>query len=84
MNTQSSFLIHLQEFFDLILDLPLPLCQQVGSTLKVNEGIKLLIEKALGPFEDAIDAASINPMKYIGMDDYKGRIRYGYDTDIVV
>ena len=54
------------------------------STLKVNEGIKLLIEKALVPFEDAIDAASVNPMKYIGMDDHKGRIRYGYDADIVV
>jgi len=58
--------------------------QLAGSTLKVNEGIKLLVEKALVPFEDAIDAASINPCKYIGIDDHKGRIRYGYDADIVV
>lgn len=58
--------------------------QLAGSTLKINEGIKNLVEKALVPFEDAVDAASINPMKYIGMDDHKGRIRYGYDADIVV
>lgn len=58
--------------------------QLAGSTLKVNEGIKILVERALVPFEDAIDAASINPMKYIGMDDHKGRIKYGYDADIVV
>ena len=41
-------------------------------------------DAVLVPFEDAIDAASINPMKYIGMDDHKGRIKYGYDADIVV
>lgn len=58
--------------------------QLAGSTLKINEGIKILVEKALVPFEDAIDAASINPMKYIGMDDHKGKIRYGYDADLVV
>ena len=58
--------------------------QLAGSTLKINEGIKLLVERALVPFEDAIDAATINPMKYIGMDDHKGAIRYGYDADIVV
>jgi N-acetylglucosamine-6-phosphate deacetylase len=58
--------------------------QLAGSTLKINEGVKILVENALVPFEDAIDAASINPMKYIGMDNHKGRIAYGYDADIVV
>ena len=58
--------------------------QLAGSTLKINEGIKILVEKALVPFEDAIDAASINPMRYLGMDDHKGKISYGYDADIVV
>lgn len=58
--------------------------QLAGSTLKVNEGIKVLVEKALVPFEDAIDAASINPMRYLHMDDHKGRIKAGYDADIVV
>jgi len=58
--------------------------QLAGSTLKVNEGVKILVEKALVPFETAIDAASINPMRYLNMDDHKGRIKAGFDADIVV
>ncbi|MBO7677561.1 MAG: N-acetylglucosamine-6-phosphate deacetylase [Erysipelotrichaceae bacterium] len=58
--------------------------QLAGSTLKVNEGVKILVEKALVPFETAIDAASINPMRYLNMDDHKGRIKVGFDADIVV
>ncbi|MBR5341848.1 MAG: N-acetylglucosamine-6-phosphate deacetylase [Erysipelotrichaceae bacterium] len=58
--------------------------QLAGSTLKVNEGIKILVEKALVPFETALDAASINPMRYLGLDDHKGRIKAGFDADIVV
>ena len=58
--------------------------QLAGSTLKVNEGIRILVEKALVPFELAIDAASLNPMRYLGMDDHKGRLVAGYDADIVV
>ena len=55
-----------------------------GSTLKFNEGLRILVEKALVPFEVAVDAASINPMKYLGLDDHKGRIKAGYDCDITV
>ena len=58
--------------------------QLAGSTLKVNEGLKILVEKALVPFETAIDACTINPMRYLKMDDHKGRIIAGYDGDIVV
>ncbi len=58
--------------------------QLAGSTLKVNEGLKILVEKALVPFETALDACSINPMRYLGMDDHKGRIKAGFDADIVV
>lgn len=58
--------------------------QLAGSTLKVNEGLKILVEKALVPFEVAIDAVSYNPMRYVGMDDHKGRIKTGFDADIVV
>ena len=58
--------------------------QLAGSTLKVNEGLKILVEKALVPFETAIDAVSLNPMRYLNMDDHKGRIRAGFDADIVV
>ncbi len=58
--------------------------QLAGSTLKVNEGLKILVEKALVPFEIALDAASINPMRYLNMDDHKGRIKAGFDADIVI
>ncbi len=58
--------------------------QLAGSTLKVNEGLRNLVEKALVPFDYAINAATVNPMKYVGLGDKKGRIKVGYDADIVV
>ncbi len=58
--------------------------QLAGSTLKINDGLRILVEKALVPFEIAIDSCTINPMRYVGMDDHKGRIKTGYDADIVV
>lgn len=58
--------------------------QLAGSTLKVNDGLRILVEKALVPFETAIDACTINPMRYLNMDDHKGRIKAGFDADIVV
>ena len=58
--------------------------QLAGSTLKFNEGLKILVEKALVPFEDAINAMSLNPATYLRMADHKGRINTGYDADIVV
>jgi len=58
--------------------------QLAGSTLKFNEGLKILVEKALVPFEYAINAMSINPCKYLKIDDHKGRIKAGYDADITV
>ena len=58
--------------------------QLAGSTLKFNEGLKILVEKALVPFEIAINAVSCNPCKYLRIDDHKGYIRTGYDADIVV
>ena len=58
--------------------------QLAGSTLKFNEGLKILVEKALVPFEIAINAVSCNPCKYLKIDNHKGYIRTGYDADIVV
>ena len=58
--------------------------QLAGSTLKFNEGLKILVERALVPFEIAINAVSCNPCKYLRIDDHKGYIRTGYDADIVV
>ena len=55
-----------------------------GSTLKFNEGLRILIEEALVPQEVAFNAVSLNPMRYLNMDDHKGRIKALYDADLVV
>ncbi len=55
-----------------------------GSTLKVNEGLKVLVEKAEIPFAYAINSCTINPARYLGVDDHKGKLVAGYDADIVV
>ena len=55
-----------------------------GSTLKLNQGLRILVEEAMIPFNYAINACTINPAKCIGVDDHKGRICAGYDADIVV
>lgn len=58
--------------------------QLAGSTLKVNDALRILVEDALIPFENALDAVSCNPCKYLRIDDKKGYIAAGYDGDIVV
>lgn len=58
--------------------------QLAGSTLRFNEGLRILVEEANVPFEVALNAVSRNPMKYLRLDDHKGSIRAGYDADIVV
>lgn len=58
--------------------------QLAGSTLKFNEGLRILVEEANVPFEIAMNAVSRNPIKYLRMDDHKGYIKTGYDADIVV
>ena len=55
-----------------------------GSTLKFNEGLRILVEEALVPMEAAIQAVSLNPMRYLHLDDHKGKIKTSYDADIVV
>lgn len=55
-----------------------------GSTLKVNEGLKVLVEKALVPWDYAINACTINPARLLKVDDRKGKLVAGYDADIVV
>ena len=55
-----------------------------GSTLKANEGLKLLIEDALVPQIEAINSVSLNPMKYLKLDDHKGMLKVNYDADIVI
>ncbi len=55
-----------------------------GSTLKVNEGLEILVEKAKVPFDAAINSCTINPCRLLNIDDHKGYIKSGYDADIVV
>lgn len=55
-----------------------------GSTLKVNEGLKVLVEKAMVPWDYAINSCTINPARYLNVDDRKGKLVVGYDADVVV
>ena len=55
-----------------------------GSTLKLNEGLRILVEEALVPFNYAINACTLNPANCLGIADRKGSIRVGRDADIVV
>ena len=55
-----------------------------GSTLRMNMGLKILIEDALVPVNTAINACTINPATCIGIHNHKGAIGVGYDADLVV
>ena len=55
-----------------------------GGTLKFNKGLQNLIEKAQIPVDWAINMTSLNPARYLKVDDRKGRIAYGYDADLVI
>ncbi|MFI3283576.1 MAG: N-acetylglucosamine-6-phosphate deacetylase [Erysipelotrichaceae bacterium] len=55
-----------------------------GGTMKFNKGLQFLIEKVLIPVEYAINMVTINPARYIHIDDRKGKIMAGYDADLVI
>ena len=55
-----------------------------GSTLRLNKGLRILVEEAMIPFNYAINSCTINPAKCLGIDDRKGSIMVGKDADIVV
>ncbi len=55
-----------------------------GSTLRINKGLKNLVEYALVPFDVALNSCTINPARCLRVDDRKGRIKVGYDADMVV
>ena len=55
-----------------------------GSTLQMNEGLRILVEEAMVPFDTALNACTINPARCLGVDSRKGRLAAGYDADIVV
>ncbi|ERI95411.1 N-acetylglucosamine-6-phosphate deacetylase [Clostridiales bacterium oral taxon 876 str. F0540] len=55
-----------------------------GSTLKMNDGLRILVEEAMVPFNYAINSCTINPAKCLGVDKRKGRIGVSYDSDLVI
>ncbi len=55
-----------------------------GSTLNINKGLRILVEKALVPFNYAINSCTINPARCLGIDNRKGSLNVGKDADIVV
>ncbi len=55
-----------------------------GSTLRLNEGLRILVEEAMVPFNYALNACTINPARCLGIENRKGQIRVGCDADLVV
>ena len=55
-----------------------------GSTLAINQGLRILIEEAGVPVESAINSCTLNPARCLNIDDRKGRICAGYDADLAV
>lgn len=55
-----------------------------GSTLRMNKGLKILVEDALIPFDYALNSCTCNPANCLGVGDRKGYIRVGYDADLVI
>lgn len=55
-----------------------------GSTMKTNEGLRNLVERAQVPFDAALNSCTINPAALLGLDDHLGKLVAGYDADITV
>lgn len=55
-----------------------------GSTMKMNEGLRNVVEEALVPFDVALASCTINPARMLKVDDHLGRICSGYDASFVV
>lgn len=55
-----------------------------GSLLKLNDAVKNMCLSAGVPFIDAVDFATINPAKNLGLDDKIGSIKVGKNADFCV
>ncbi|MBQ8427219.1 MAG: N-acetylglucosamine-6-phosphate deacetylase [Clostridia bacterium] len=55
-----------------------------GSILKMNDAIKNLVLKCDIPFTDAVDFATVNPAKNLGVFQSKGSIAIGKDADLTM
>ena len=55
-----------------------------GSSNKLITMLKNAVVSCDAPLVKAINAATINPARFLGIDDNKGLIKEGYDADIIV
>ncbi len=55
-----------------------------GSTLHVNKGLQILVEKAMVDWQSAINSCTINPATMLHINDRKGSIQAGKDADLTV
>lgn len=55
-----------------------------GSTMRMNEGLRNLVEIAHVPFASALNSCTLNPASMLGLSHRIGKIVVGYDADIVV
>lgn len=55
-----------------------------GSTLKLNEGVRNFMNTVNISLTEAVDCATINPARVLGIDDRKGSIELGKDADLIV
>lgn len=55
-----------------------------GSILRMNQGLRILVEEAMVPFDAALAACTINPARCLGIENRKGKIVSGNDADLVV
>ena len=55
-----------------------------GSILKLNEGVRNFMNTVGISFTEAVDCATINPARNLGIDDRKGSIMLGKDADLAV
>ena len=55
-----------------------------GSVLKLNNAVRNLLDYTDLPVWEAVNAASLNPARRIGVDDCKGSLETGKDADIAI
>ena len=55
-----------------------------GSVLRMNRAIENIVTKVGVPFEQAVDYATINPARLLGIDNETGSIKVGKRADFVV
>lgn len=55
-----------------------------GSIIKMNDAVRNMIDYTGCSFEEAVNMATINPAKQLGIDDRKGSLREGKDADFCI